>query len=363
MIIYNEKVDVEAGTSSDSNQSPLPPPTSPRTPSIATNGSARPGLLHHYLQRHLDRPGTTRRTSGDTAEEPELQDQPPPYTASLSEFSNTNHDEFAKLLPRSCPPISYSAIHSPFRAVSSQHSSVPLDAGDEEPVAGPSTLLPFSPLRQIGDIEGTWALSSDDDAVSSSAEHLTAVRSLTRSRNLQTESGNIRASITVEGSLPRRCTVEATTGSGSVDLSATRSSYLSRAKIHIRAKSEAHGHISINLPSDFTGVVRVGRRSSSYLHPIQLDAPCTTFVSCQYAQDELGTSTTEYFVGDVVAAGYVKGMTDDEWRGDIVEAEAWEGRVTINVPPQNIGFVGTLISTLSPVFAYLWLFWSARWWS
>ncbi|KAG9035806.1 hypothetical protein FS837_001815, partial [Tulasnella sp. UAMH 9824] len=174
MILYNEKVDVEAGTSNESNQSPLPPPTSPRTPSIATNGSARPGLLHHYLQRHLDRPGTTRRTSGDTAEEPELQDQPPPYTASLSDFPSNNNDEFAKLLPRSCPPISYSAIHSPFRAVSSQHASVPLDAGDEEPVAGPSTLPPFSPRSQIGDIEAAWILTSDEDAVSPPAEDDTA---------------------------------------------------------------------------------------------------------------------------------------------------------------------------------------------
>lgn len=189
------------------------------------------------------------------------------------------------------------------------------------------------------------------------------MRSPSRAQNVQTESGNIRASITVEGSIPRRCTLEAITGSGSVDLNVTRSSYLCRAKIHIRAKSEANGHISINLPSDFTGIVRVSRRGGSYLHPIELDAPCTTFVSCQYSTDEFGSSTTEYFVGDVVAAGYVKGMTDDEWRGDIVEAAAWEGGVTVNARAQSIGYVETLISTLSPVLAYLWSFCSGRWWS
>lgn len=188
------------------------------------------------------------------------------------------------------------------------------------------------------------------------------MRSLSWTRNFQTESGNIRASITVEGSTPRRCIVEAATGFGSVDLNITRGSDSSRAKIHIIARSEAHGHISINLPPDFSGIVRIRKRGSTYVHPIQLDAPFTTLVSCQYLPEGSGSTIFEYFVGDVVAAGYVKGMTDEEWTGDIVEAEAWEGSVTIKTPTRSTGFVETLMSTLSPVFAYFWSFCGARWW-
>ncbi|KAG8980200.1 hypothetical protein FRB90_007753, partial [Tulasnella sp. 427] len=168
MIVYNEKVEDEASSSHQL------PPTSPRTPQSLVNAeSPRPGLLHHYLQMHLNRPGTLRRSSAETAED--LQDQPPPYTASLSDFPNPKHDELSKLLPRSCPPIAYSTIHTASRPVPSHYAPPPTDAHEEQPIAGPSTLPPFSPRMQIGDIEGTWTISSDyDDDCNPPAEHQAA---------------------------------------------------------------------------------------------------------------------------------------------------------------------------------------------
>lgn len=114
------------------------------------------------------------------------------------------------------------------------------------------------------------------------------------------------------------------------------------AKFHLSAETHGCGGVTIRLPSSFIGLLRIRKPPSpSYEREpsFQFDhqhhpflQPFHTTVNTIITSIPLRTpytSTTELFVGDLPSSGYIKGMSDDEWTGNLIEISVERGRVRL----------------------------------
>lgn len=111
------------------------------------------------------------------------------------------------------------------------------------------------------------------------------------------------------------------------------------AKAHIYAKTRNAGDVTIRLPPSFTGLIRLTTSTSN--------ATTSRHDRCQFDrrfEDEVisipsrtqDASVREFFVGDVAKSGYLKGMSDEDWAGNLINVEVVRGRVRFAVGQEEV---------------------------
>lgn len=102
------------------------------------------------------------------------------------------------------------------------------------------------------------------------------------------------------------------------------------APIHIRVRTRLFHNTTLSLLPSFTGIIRVACNRSHIAYqppPIQLDNQIQRRAT--HIPNRSPGAPMETFVGDVATAGYLKGMSNDDWHGNIVDVEVEDGRLHI----------------------------------
>ncbi|KAG8904785.1 hypothetical protein FRB99_001217, partial [Tulasnella sp. 403] len=339
MIIYNEKEDepnIDDSTTDDTQTLPVS--------TLKTNSV---GLLSQFLKQHDQE--EKARTLPELPCEPASQhmwDDPPPYCRTATEDSG--HAEVG----RSAPSPWTIEPETPERLPMSSRLSSPQGRGSlatsRSVDAGPSRPPAIYEVTQGDVVQGSWKLSTDEDATEEFASHdgMTGDTPIAvphpdrtyRSIYMGRRAGDIRAAISIAGSRCARCRMEAATGAGSIHVSLERAPGLDHSKIFLRAQTKGRGDISIRLPFGFKGLVRLRhpttfhtKASNRIAFDINL-GPITHVSRQMESTDGQPVITTELFVGDVTALRFLKGMTEDEWTGDAVDVFVSDGSVSFLSP-------------------------------
>ncbi|KAG9013579.1 hypothetical protein FRB94_001684 [Tulasnella sp. JGI-2019a] len=341
MILINEK---QEGDFEESKELPSHQPNPTKSSSFPNSGS-EVGLLRRYLEQHRrqsDDSECTKRESihGDTE------------GVIVRSPGSTLFRSGSAGWAQSPPPFWSPQPHQPFNSITRR---------GEPSVSLAPPPPPYDPPRHIRavdeDIRGTWTISDDAAAAEGSSSHSQPIivndihfsssarpRSRSASRNLKletTRNGNINATLIVKSNGPSGplCAADVLAENGCIAITTIA---CESAKLHLSARTRNSGDVAICLPPSFTGLVRLTTSSSSNVDPchdrrhptLDLDRHfqerVTVIPSRRFTQNPASSrSRTEVFIGDVVAEGYLKGMMDEDWIGNLIDIEVDRGRVRL----------------------------------